>query len=86
MIGGNANLRQVCTERSRPFRTVYPLYRIIRAAATDGIYAAPTEYPVRLLQPQDRGRGMPRPYISTREKAAAFAAAACTMYDNTVIL
>ena len=29
----------------RPYRAVYPLYRIAGMAATGGIYAAPTDYP-----------------------------------------
>ena len=43
-------------------RGVYPLYRITGAAATGGIYAAPTNQTIRFALPFDRGRGMPRPY------------------------
>mgnify|MGYP004570116951 CR=1 FL=1 len=51
---------------------VCPIVRNIRAAATGGIYAAPTDQTVILPFPLGRGRGMPRPYramifIATRE-------------------
>ena len=42
-------------------RGVYPLYRIAGAAATGGIYAAPTNQTIIFALPFDRGRGMPRP-------------------------
>ena len=41
----STRLRQVCRGRIVPSRAVYPVVRNIRAAATGGIYAAPTEYP-----------------------------------------
>ena len=43
-------------------RAVYLLYRIIGTAATGGIYAAPTSYPIIFIMAYDRGRGLPRPY------------------------
>ena len=43
-------------------RGVYPLYRIAGAAATGGIYAAPTDRTVNFTLPLGRGRGVPRPY------------------------
>ena len=58
----NADFRQVCRGRIYASRGVYPLYRITGAAATGGIYAAPTKQPVKLSSPQNRGRGLPRPY------------------------
>ena len=38
--------RQVCRGRIYASRGVYPLYRIAGMAATGGIYAAPTVYPL----------------------------------------
>ena len=49
MIGGNANLRRVCRGRINASRAVCPLHCIIGAAAAGGIYAAPTNRPVRLF-------------------------------------
>ena len=45
-IGDIENFRQVCRGRIVASRAVYPLYRIIGAAAAGGIYAAPTDQPV----------------------------------------
>ena len=62
IIGENANFRQVCRGRIYASRGVCPLYRIIGAAATGGIYAAPTNQPIIFITIYGRGRGMPRPY------------------------
>ena len=60
--GTIANLRLVCRGRIYASRAIFPIYRNIRAAATGGIYAAPTSQPVNLLFPYGRGRGVPRHY------------------------
>ena len=51
IIGKNANFRQVCRGRIYAPRGVCPLYRNIRAVATGGIYAAPTDLPVMFTLP-----------------------------------
>ena len=43
--GQSTYFRQVCRGRIYASRGVCPIYHNIRAAATGGIYAAPTEYP-----------------------------------------
>ena len=43
-------------------RAVYPVVRNIRAVATGGIYAAPTNQPIIFIIINGRGRGVPRPY------------------------
>ena len=43
-------------------RAVFPIVRTIRMAATGGIYVAPTNQPIRFASPQNRGRGISRPY------------------------
>ena len=61
-MGENPNFRQVCRGRIYASRAIFPLYRIIGAAATGGIYAAPTNQSVMFIIIYSRGRGMPRPY------------------------
>ena len=39
-----------------------PLNRFAGMAATGGMYAAPTSYPIIFIMAYDRGRGVPRPY------------------------
>ena len=43
IIGENANFRQVCRGRIDASRAVFPIVRNIRAVATGGIVAVPTD-------------------------------------------